>query len=61
MCGSNRRSGRLWEGRFHACLIDSERYFLTCMRYIELNPVRAGMVHDPLEYVWSSHAANALG
>jgi putative transposase len=45
-----RRSGTLWDGRFNAALIDSERYLLTCMRYIELNPVRAGMVYHPGGY-----------
>lgn len=55
------RSGTLWEGRHHASLVDSEGYLLTCMRYIELNPVRAGMVRHPGEYRWSSFAANALG
>lgn len=44
------RSGALFEGRFKSSLVDSERYLLTCMRYIELNPVRAGMVGDPGEY-----------
>jgi len=39
-----RRTGTLWEGRYKAPLIDSDSYLLTCMRYIELNPVRAGMV-----------------
>lgn len=42
-------------------IIDSEAYLLTCMRYIELNPVRAGMVEDPSDYPWSSNGANALG
>ncbi len=55
------RTGTLWEGRYRATLIDSERYLLTCMRYIELNPVRAGMVKHPLDYPWSSYAANARG
>lgn len=55
------RTGTLWEGRFRSCLIESERYFLTCQRYIELNPVRAGMVNAPAEYRWSSFHANALG
>ena len=50
------RTGTLWEGRYRAAVVDSERYFLTCMRYIELNPVRAGFVHDPSEFTWSSHA-----
>ncbi len=51
----------LWEGRFKASSIDSERYLLTCYRYIELNPVRANMVEKPDEYRWSSHGANAYG
>ncbi len=55
------RTGTLWEGRYKATLIDSERYLLTCMRYIELNPVRAVMVRHPLDYPWSSYAANARG
>lgn len=52
------RSGTLWEGRFRSCLVQSEHYLLACYRYIELNPVRAGMVADPAEYPWSSHRAN---
>lgn len=56
-----RRTGTLWEGRFKAGLVDSEGYVLTCYRYIELNPVRAGMVAFPGEYRWSSHARNAYG
>ena len=56
-----RRTGTLWEGRYKSCLIDSERYLLTCYRYIELNPVRAGLVADPADYPWSSYAAHALG
>src|SRR3954465_10101172 len=55
------RSGTLWEGRFHSCLVPSERYALTCYRYIELNPVDAKMVAHPKDYRWSSYAANALG
>ncbi|MDD5412838.1 MAG: transposase [Methylobacter sp.] len=55
------RTGTLWEGRYKATLIDSESYLLTCMRYIELNPVRAGMVADPADYPWSSYHFNALG
>ena len=53
------RTGTLWEGRFKASLIDSDQYLLTCMRYIELNPVRAQMVKHPREYRWSSHRGNA--
>ena len=56
-----KRTGTLWEGRYKATLLDSERYLLTCYRYIELNPVRAGMVSDPAEYPWSSYCENALG
>ena len=52
----------LWEGRYKATLIDTEVYLLTCMRYIELNPVRAtGMVDHPASYPWSSYRYNALG
>jgi putative transposase len=49
------RSGSLWEGRFRSSLVDSERYFLVCQRYVELNPVRAGLARDPRDYRWSSH------
>ena len=56
-----RRTGTLWEGRYKASLVDSDAYLLTCMRYIELNPVRAEMVSHPGEYQWSSYAANAQG
>ena len=55
------RSGTLWEGRYKSTLVDSERYLLSVSRYIELNPVRAGMVEHPAEYPWSSYQANALG
>ncbi|MSP97508.1 MAG: transposase [Betaproteobacteria bacterium] len=55
------RSGTLWEGRFHACAVHAEGYLLACMRYIELNPVRAGLTSDPGAYPWSSNRRNALG
>ena len=55
------RSGTLWEGRFRSCLTQAESYLLACQRYIELNPVRAGMVPHPAEYRWSSYRANAQG
>ncbi len=55
------RTGTLWEGRYRATVVDSEQYLLTCMRYIELNPVRAGMVDHPTAYRWSSYHANAQG
>lgn len=56
-----RRSGTLWEGRFRSCLTQEESYLLACQRYIELNPVRAGMVEHPADYPWSSYRANAQG
>jgi putative transposase len=56
-----RRSGTLWEGRFKSCLTQSENYVLACYRYIELNPVRAGMVNHPRDYPWSSYKPNAEG
>jgi len=56
-----RRTGTLWEGRYRATPIDSGQYLLTCMRYIEMNPVRAGMVETPGEYPWSSYGANGHG
>lgn len=56
-----RRSGTLWEGRFRACAVRAEDYLLGCMRYIELNPVRAGMVPSPEAYRWSSFRRNGLG
>jgi putative transposase len=49
------RSGTLWEGRYKSTLIQAERYLLACMVYIDLNPVRAGLVVDPGDYPWSSH------
>lgn len=56
-----RRTGSLWEGRFRSSLVQTERYVLGCYRYVEMNPVRANMVKHPLEYPWSSYAANADG
>lgn len=55
------RSGTLWEGRFRSCLVGDDRYLLVCQRYIELNPVRAGLASAPGLYPWSSYRANALG
>ena len=49
------RSGTLWEGRYRSTLIQADRYFLACMAYIDLNPVRAGMVADARDFPWSSH------
>lgn len=56
-----RRTGTLWEGRYRATVVDAENYLLECMRYIELNPVRAGMVRHPGEHRWSSYLANVEG
>ena len=59
--GVHRRTGTLWEGRYKASLVQTDSYLLTCYRYIELNPVRAGMVRSPKSYPWSSYRANAHG
>lgn len=56
-----KRTGTLFEGRFRSSVVDTDRYLLTCMRYIEANPVRAGMVRHPGEWPWSSYAINAAG
>ena len=55
------RTGSLWEGRFRSSIVDSEGYLLRCQCYIEMNPVRAGMVERPDDYPWSSYASNANG
>ncbi len=55
------RTGTLWEGRFRSSPLDSDGYFFACSRYVEMNPVRAGMVADPAAYRWSSFRRNALG
>jgi len=55
------RTGALFEGRFRPSLVEEDTYLLACQRYIELNPVRAGMVETPADYLWSSYRTNALG
>jgi putative transposase len=55
------RTGTLWEGRFKSCLAQDDAYVLTCYRYIELNPVRAGMTEHPGDYYWSSYGVNGDG
>ncbi len=55
------RTGTLWEGRFHSCPIDCGSYLWNCHRYIEMNPVRAGLAASPAGFAWSSFGANALG
>lgn len=49
------RTGTLWEGRYKSTLIQADRYLLACMVYMDLNPVRAGLVSDPGDYPWSSY------
>jgi putative transposase len=56
-----RRVGTLWTGRYKAKPITDERYWLACLRYIEQNPVRAGLVVRPGQYRWSSYGVHALG
>lgn len=55
------RTGTLYEGRYRSCIIDRDDYFLGCSRYIEMNPVRAGLAPSPDVYRWSSYKANASG
>jgi putative transposase len=59
--GQYARSGGLFDGRYRSLAIDTEKYWFTCMRYIELNPVRAGMVASPADYPWTSYHCHALG
>jgi putative transposase len=58
---THKRSGTLYEGRFRSSIVQERRYLLACLRYIEMNPVRARMVGHPADYPWSSHRAHALG
>jgi len=57
----HQRIGTLWNGRYRGILIEDARYWLTCLRYIEQNPVRAGIVVLPEQYRWSSYRAHAFG
>jgi putative transposase len=59
--GEYSRKGPLWGDRFRPCLVDAQHYLLACQRYIELSPVREGLVTHPAEYIWSSYSVNALG
>ncbi len=52
---SHGRTGTLWEGRYKSTMVQTERYLLACMVYIDLNPVRASLVPQPVDYAWSSH------
>ena len=58
---ASERTGSLWEGRFRSCLVPTTSYVLACYRYIELNPVAAGIVEQPQGYRWSSYHVNAEG
>ncbi|MFH1856109.1 MAG: transposase [Candidatus Omnitrophota bacterium] len=58
---AQKRTGTLWEGRFKSSLVDKDEYLLMCSRYIELNPVRSGMVKQPGNYIWSSFRHKAEG
>ncbi|MEW6325128.1 MAG: transposase [Nitrospirota bacterium] len=58
---THQRSGTLWEGRYKSAIVDRDDYLLRCSRYIELNPVRAGVVQHPADYRWSSYRSRALG
>lgn len=61
MNGTYKRTGTLWEGLYKTSLVAEDGYLLTCMRYIELNPVRVGMVAHPTDYRWSSYGWNGHG
>jgi putative transposase len=56
-----RHTGHFWQDRFKSIMISKDEYLLGCGSYVELNPVRAGMVKDPKEYRWSSYRGNAYG
>jgi putative transposase len=56
-----RRTGTIWGNRYRPVLIEDDRQWLTCLRYIEQNPVRAGIVSRPEDYAWSSYRVHALG
>ncbi len=56
-----KRCGHFWERRYRACLVEDDLYALAALRYMDRNPVRAGMVEDPGVYAWSSCASYALG
>ena len=55
------RSGTLWEGRFKSAIVSRDNYLIMCSRYIELNPLRAGIVSRPGDYIWSSYRFHAEG
>ncbi len=55
------RSGSLWEGRYKSSIVSSKEYLLSCSRYIELNPMRTGIIENPSDYNWSSFARKTIG
>ena len=55
------RVGTLWCGRYRGLPIEDEKYWLTCLRYVEQNPVRAGIVEAPEMYAWTSYRVHAFG
>jgi putative transposase len=57
----HQRTGTIWEGRFKSCLVDSDQYLFALHKYIEMNPIKAGVVEDITEYRWSSYQHNVLG
>jgi putative transposase len=57
-CG---KPGRLWQGRFKSMVIEKDEYFISCIKYIEANPVRANIVPSPAEYAWSSFKDRVFG
>ena len=59
--GHYSRTGALYEGRYRTTVIETDVYWYSCLRYVELNPVRAGVVAQPDDYRWSSYAAHAFG
>jgi putative transposase len=61
MNDAHERTGTLWEGRFKSAVVSRDEYLIMCSRYIELNPVRAGMARHPRDYRWSSYHRRALG
>jgi putative transposase len=55
------RTGTLFDGRYKSSMVQDDQYLLNCLQYMELNPVRAGIVKDPGDYTWSSYKSHAFG
>ena len=56
-----KKSGHLWQGRFKSLIVHKDEYLLSCIKYIELNPIRAKIIDNPLEYQWSSYKTRTVG